>query len=346
MEQVGAKSAGIDLILEQGLNVRVVAFPDGEDPDSFARSRTPEELADFLSTRAQDFIQFKASLLQEETRNDPVKRAELIRDIVASISKIPNNIQKEVYVQECARIMDISESVLFNELAQILKGLNRDARTSVSQRTPFTGVKKETKEQEKVNPMLLLERKIIEILLLYGNEEVEFVDFTSEIDEEGRKRMVREQYSNTVSSEIYMHLHEDEIEFTDPVFLKIYYEIIHLLNQDEKISAELFTNHKDPEIASAVSDLLMDDEKYELSNWEKHNIFVNGKEHHLSKLVTDVLYNLRRILIAEKINELKSGFESQDPHATDVEAGRETLEAIRDYTSLKQLLFEKLNRVL
>lgn len=343
---IRASFRGIDLILEQGLNVRVVAFPDGEDPDSFARSRTPEELAEFLTAQAQDFIQFKASLLQEETRNDPVKRAELIRDIVASISKIPNNIQKEVYVQECARIMDISESVLFNELAQILKGQSRDARTSVSQRTPFTGVKKETKELEKVNPMLLLERKIIEILLLYGNEEVEFVDFTSEIDEEGRKRIVREQYSNRVSSEIYMHLHEDEIEFTDPVFLKIYYEIIHLLNQDEKISADLFTNHKDPEIASAVSDLLMDDEKYELSNWEKHNIYVNGKEHYLSKLVTDVLYNLRRILIAEKINELKSGFTSEDSDTPDLEAGRETLEAIRDYTSLKQLLFEKLNRVL
>ncbi len=94
------------------------------------------------------------------------------------------------------------------------------------------------------------------------------------------------------------------------------------------------------------SDLLMDDEKYELSNWEKHNIYVNGKEHYLSKLVTDVLYNLRRILIAEKINELKSGITTEDPDTIDLEAGRETLEAIRDYTSLKQLLFEKLNRVL
>ena len=99
-------------------------------------------------------------------------------------------------------------------------------------------------------------------------------------------------------------------------------------------------------MAAAVSDLLMDDEKYELSNWEKHNIFVNDKESYLPKLVTDVLYNLRRILIAQKINELKSELVSEQTDQVENEASREALEAIRDYTSLKQLLFEKLNRVL
>ncbi len=343
---IRASFRGIDLILEQGMNVRVVAFPEGEDPDSFARSRSSSELIEYLSEESQDFIQFKTSILLEETKNDPVKRAELIRDIVSSISKIPNNIHKEVYIQECARIMNISERVLFNELSQILKRKNRDSRADSVQRTPFTGVKKETKQAEKVEPLKLLERKIIEILMLYGNEEVEFVDFTSEIDEEGRKRIVRQQYSNTVSNEIYMHLQEDEIEFTDPVFLKIYYEIIHLLNQKEEISPDVFTNHEDNDIAAAVTDLLMDEEKYSLSNWEKHNIYVNGKKAYLSKLVTDVLYNLRRLLIAEKILELQTELVTDDAVPNDLEASQESLEAIRDYTSLKQLLFEKLNRVL
>jgi DNA primase len=343
---IRASFRGIDLILEQGMNVRVVAFPEGEDPDSFARSRSSSELIEYLTEESQDFIQFKTSILLKETKNDPVKRAELIRDIVSSISKIPNNIHKEVYIQECARIMNISEQVLFNELSQIIKRKNRDSRAASVERTPFTGVKKETKEAEKVDPLKLLERKIIEILMLYGNEEVEFVDFTSEIDEEGRKRIVRQQYSNTVSNEIYMHLQEDEIEFTDPVFLKIYYEIIHLLNQKEEISPDAFTNHEDNDIAAAVTDLLMDEEKYSLSNWEKHNIYVNGKKAYLSKLVTDVLYNLRRLLIAEKILELQTDLVTEDSMPNDLEASQESLEAIRDYTSLKQLLFEKLNRVL
>ncbi|MBT8272290.1 MAG: DNA primase, partial [Bacteroidia bacterium] len=109
-----ASLRGIDLILEQGMNVKVCSFPEGEDPDSFAKNNTLEELSLYLDSKAMDFIQFKASLLFEETKNDPVKKAETIRDIVNSISKIPDQIKKEVYIQECAKIMDISEAVLFS----------------------------------------------------------------------------------------------------------------------------------------------------------------------------------------------------------------------------------------
>lgn len=343
---IRASIRGIDLILEQGLNVKVVAFPEGDDPDSFARSKSFEEIDDFLKEKSQDFIQFKTSLLLEEASNDPIKRAELIRDIVASIAKIPNNIQKEIYVQECARIMNISESVLFNELSQILKRGNREVSQQSRVKTPFTGVKKETKKTEKIDQLFQMEKKIIEILLLYGNEEVDFIDFTSETDEEGRKKIVKAQYSNAVCKEIYMHLQEDEIEFTNPVFLKIYYEMIHLLNQEQHISADLFTNHEDQEISTAVTDILMEEEKYSLSDWEKHDIYVKNKESFLPKLVMDVLYNLRRLLIAEKIHVLKSELQEPDAAEVDMKDNQETLESIRDYTALKQLLFEKLNRVL
>ena len=110
---IRASLRGIDLILEQGMNVRVVTFPEGEDPDSFAKQNSSEELLDYLENNAQDFIRFKVSTLMNEVQNDPVKKAGLIRDIVVSISKIPNNIQREIYIQECAKIMDISEKVLF-----------------------------------------------------------------------------------------------------------------------------------------------------------------------------------------------------------------------------------------
>jgi len=344
---IRASLRGIDLILEQGMNVKVVAFPEGEDPDSFAKTKSKDELKKYLVDNAKDFIQFKTSLLLEQTKNDPVKKAELIRDIVASISKIPNNIQKEVYVQECARIMNISENVLFNELSQNQKKIQREeARKQTTSKTPFQGIKKEVKEIEKVDQLFRLERKIIEILLLYGNEKVDFVDFTSEVDENGKKTIKKENYSNIVSNEIYMHLHEDEIEFTNPVFLKIYYEIIHRLNQDEEISADFFTNHENIDIATAVTNILMDEEQYVLSDWERHDILVKSKESNLSKLVMDVLYNLRRILIAEKINTLKTNLDPELDSEKSIETTRESLELIRDYTSLKQLLFEKLNRVL
>ena len=116
-----ASLRGIDLILEQGMNVKVCTFPEGEDPDSFAKQNTLEELSVYLIENAKDFIQFKASVLYEESKNDPIKKAETIRDIVNSISKIPDRIKKEIYIQECSKIMDISEEVLFSTLAQINK---------------------------------------------------------------------------------------------------------------------------------------------------------------------------------------------------------------------------------
>ena len=343
---IRASIRGIDLILEQGMNVKVVAFPEGDDPDSFAKARTTEEIQGYLKEHSQDFIQFKTSLLLEETKNDPIKRAELIRDIVSSISKIPNNIQKEIYVQECARIMNISESVLFNELSQILKRAGKEGRPSSFKNTPFTGVKKETKKIEKIDQLFQMEKKIIEILLLYGNEQVDFVDFTSEIGEDGKMKIVKNNYSNVVCKEIYMHLQEDEIEFTNPVFLKIYYEIIHLLNQNQGISPDLFTNHEDGDVSATVTDILMEEERHILSSWEKHDIFVKEKESYLPKLVMDVLYNLRRLLIAEKIHALKTDLQSGQEAASEIPDNSDTLESIRDYTALKQLLFEKLNRVI
>ena len=116
-----ASIRGIDLILEEGMNVKVCTFPDGEDPDSFARKTPLDDLIAYLENNAMDFIQFKASLLMKDAKNDPIKKAELIRDMVNSIAKIPDRIKREIYIQECSRIMDISEDVLFNTLAQLVQ---------------------------------------------------------------------------------------------------------------------------------------------------------------------------------------------------------------------------------
>ena len=118
---IRASIRGVDLILEQGVNVKVCTFPDGEDPDSFAKHNTTEELKIYLNENSKDFISYKASLLMNESSNDPIAKAELIRDMVNSISKISDQIKQEIYVKECARIMEISEDVLFNTLAQLEK---------------------------------------------------------------------------------------------------------------------------------------------------------------------------------------------------------------------------------
>jgi DNA primase len=345
---IRASIRGIDLILEQGLNVKVVAFPEGDDPDSFSKNKSHDEIINYLKENAKDFIQFKTSLLLEETKNDPIKKAELIRSIVFSISKIPNNIQREVYIQECALLMGISEEVLFNELSQNRKKEQRDsARDQKTLKSSFTGVKKETKAIETVDQLFALEKKLIEILLLYGNEEVDFEDYSNTVDEDGKKMMQSIKYTSLVSNEIYVHLQDDEIEFTNPIFLKIYNEIIHYLNQDQKINIETFTNHRNIEIGAAVTNILMDEDKHTLSDWGRKDIIVKGKDKHLSKLVMDVIYNLRRYLIEQKIASL---VKDMGPSNSDIEFPEDTrqsnLEMVVNYTALKKLLFEKLNRVL
>ncbi|WP_028892383.1 DNA primase [Tenacibaculum sp. 47A_GOM-205m] len=351
---IRASLRGIDLILEQGMNVKVVTFPEGEDPDSFAKAHSNAELKEYLTQKSQDFIEFKVSLLMKEAANDPVKKAGLIRDIVTSISKIPDGIQREVYVQECARIMDISEQVLFSELAQLLKkGAAAAQKSSLrsdsnqpppeymyEQDQPVMGLVKggKGKLQQSIDQLNILEKEIIRILLLYGNEIVDFVNWVDAVDERGRPVLEKEEYQNTVSNELYLNLQEDEIEFTNEIFRLTYFELIHQLNQDEKISVDYLVMHENPQISSLVTNILMDEEKYNLSDWERKEVFVTETIKILPKLVTDAVLNLRRVLIEEKIKEIMH--ESKEQSVTP------DLEEIANYTGLKKRLFEKLNRVI
>jgi DNA primase len=336
---IRASLRGIDLILEQGMNVKVVTFPDGDDPDSFAKKHSEASLREYLEESSQDFINFKVSLLMKDTNNDPVKKAGLIRDIVTSISKIPDSIQREVYVQECSRIMEISERVLFSELAQLISKNTKDfKKNQQKEKQSFEVVKKQTEQLKEVNSLFILEKEIIRILLLFGNQETDFVDFIEVEDEDGVVRLEKEKYTNQVCKELYLNLQDDEIEFSNEIFQSIYYEMIHQLNQKDKIEMETFINHSNPNISSIVTSILMDDEKYTLSDWKRKNIFVTESLEVLSKLVTDAILNLRRILIDKKIQQLINPNEGQTAENID-------LEMIQNYTELKKRLYNKLMRV-
>ena len=335
-----ASIRGVDLILEQGMNVKVVSFPEGEDPDSFAKSHSDEELKTYLEDSAQDFINFKVSLLMEEAQNDPVKKAGLIRDIVVSISKIPDNIQREVYVQECARIMEISERVLFSELAQMLKKGNEEAQKTAQKReSSFQVVKEKERKELKTDTLYLLEKEIIRILLLFGNEEVSFTNIIQTEDEHGKIIEEIDKYTSPVFKELYLNLQDDEIEFTNSIFQLVYYELINQISQNEKIDISQLINHENKEIANEVTGILMDEEKYTLSEWQRKNIFVTETISILPKLVTDAILNLRRILIERKIIEIMKDAQNDNSESLD-------LELISNYTGLKKRLFEKLNRVI
>lgn len=339
-----ASVRGIDLILEQGLDVRVCSFPEGEDPDSFAKQNTLDELKNYLDSNAQDFIRFKASLLQEEAKSDPIKKAELVRDMVTSISKIPDVIKREIYVQECSRIMEISEEVLFNTLAQLLSSEDKEQRKIQKKETKksFDVVKPETSNQPKIDAQRILERKIIEILLLYGNEEEEFEDFVLKENEEGDLVMEPELFSARVFQKIYLDLQEDEIEFTDPMFKAVYETLITSLNQDDDFKIDSYINQVPPEIAYEVTAILMNEEKYTLHRWHDQEIHVKQKNMTIARYVSDTILNLRNYLIGQRIEEL-SQFVKEDHEE---EEKMTAIRDIMDYISLRKILSEKLMRVI
>jgi DNA primase len=336
---IRASLRGIDLILEQGMNVKICTFPEGEDPDSFAKQNTLEELKDYLKSNAKDFIAYKASLLMEEAQNDPVAKANLIRDMVTSISKVSDNIQKEIYVRECSRIMDISEEVLFSTLAQMGKKAQSDANKTYNKKQKAFEVVRSVAPPKKVDIQYELEQKIIEILLLYGSRKESFEDLI--LKENDKEELVLEPVIHEVKvfEKIFLDLQEDEMQFTNENFKTLYYTIIDSLNQTDDFVIESFVNRLDPTLASDVTNILMNEERYNLHNWEKNNIFPKQKEVSIAQLVSETILTLRCYLIDRKVNEIKQDTKDTIDHRT-------LLEDVLNYSNLKMLLSRKLNRVL
>ncbi|GAL79208.1 DNA primase [Algibacter lectus] len=358
-----ASLRGIDLILEQGMNVKVCTFPEGEDPDSFAKQNTLEEVSTYLTENAKDFIQFKASILFEESKNDPIKKADTVRDIVNSISKIPDQIKKEIYIQECARIMDMSESVLFSTLAQIDSKTakdnsskpatnkqnynmdpnmdpNQDPREGPPDNYPFEVITNK-EPVKKVDVQYLLERKIIEVLLLYGNEVEEFEDLVLKENEKGDLVLEPVVHEAKVFEKVFLDLQDDEMEFTNTQFKELYYTIIDRLNQDTKFELKTFINTVSTDMSSEITTILMDDDRYALDDWNRMNIFPKEKKMSIAQLVSETILNLRCFLIDQKVKEFQ-----QETLQNKKDSNRNILEEVRDYSGLKMLLSRKLNRVL
>jgi DNA primase len=338
-----ASIRGIDLILEEGMNVKVCTFPDGEDPDSFAKKTPLQDLIQYFEDNAMDFIQFKASLLMKDAKNDPIKKAELIRDMVASISKIPDRIKREVYIQEVSRIMDISEDVLFNTLAQLVKKDISDlGKKHKEEQTAFEVHKNENVvATANIDIQYELEHKIIEILLIYGNVEDEFEDVLLKANEKGEMVEVKEMNKYKVYQRIYLSLQEDETELANPLFKSIYNNLINYFNQNETFELEKYLSQLSPELSQEVTSILMNDERYSLDNWEAKNIIVKSKDKTIVQYVSETVLTLRWLLVSKIIKELQSSV-SNEAEVDNIEI----LTGVRDYNELANMFSKKLGRVI
>ena len=338
-----ASIRGIDLILEQGMNVKVCTFPEGEDPDSFAKNNSIEVLKEYLNENSKDFITFKANLLVKEADNDPIKKANTVHEIITSISKIPDDIKKEIYIQECSRLMNIEESTLYSSLAQKLKKQNKELSKKLQKKNvPFNVISSEKQSFKKVDHQFELEKKIIELLLIYGVKEEEFEEISIEINDEGEISHTSEIIKSKVFEKIYLDLQEDETEFANESFKEMYQLIIEEFNTYQNFKAERLIRKLPPEKAELITHILFDSERYELHNWIGQEIYVKDKNQTISQVVSETIFNLRRYLISMKINELAQDIKN----LKDESLKKETLKETFEYTALKKLLSDKLNRVL
>ncbi len=324
----------IDMILSQGMNVSICIFPKNEDPDSFAKNKNTIEIIEYLNQNSIDFIEFKAKKLNDSKKDSAIEKAEVIHDIVSSIAKIPDKIKQEIYIKQCSKMLDITENTLFNSLAQISH--NNSNNKAVSKKLLYPKI-----EQKSTSQIFKLEKKIIEILILYGSQKVSFDEIKMIKDKNGEIAYEPMQINSYVHEKIFLDLHSDEVEFANEEFKILYQKLIDEYQKKQNFDAKLFINSLPKNLSELVTSLIIDDEIYQLHDWSSKNVIVKGKERSISQLVTETILTLRTLLINKKVQELSKVTDKSDKNFN-----KDTLEEIVNYYQLKSLLSKKLNRVI
>ena len=341
---IHASLRGIDMILREGMNVRVVLLPEPEDPDSFARSHTATEVQDFIRENEEDFLTFKAKLLSRSAGTDPIKRSSLISDMVESIAQIPDNIQRTVFTKECARIMDIDENILIGEVARkrMLSTGDREAEEFV-RRQQMQRRREEAAEHIAVtaggrieigSSTETLERELTKYLLKYGHRSFEY--------REGRKYI-----SMNVAAEIFRDLDADSLHFETYAYneiLSLYRTLWQQAGEGVEIPAHNFINHTDPEVCNAAVDLLTSDDNYIPSAlWTQKDIHIESEEEILAAGVPRTLTLYKSKIIERLCKEQEALLANPDLTDDQLDA---IMQQISRLNSVKVMLSNKLKRLI
>ena len=320
---IKASFRSIDMLLSEGMNIRVLLFPEGDDPDSFSRKHPQEYVENFINEHATDFINFKAEILLKEAGEDPIKKAEAIRDIVKSVAFVTNALKQEVYLKEVANKFGLSEQSLFNELGVQRQIKTQNQRLEPVKVQPKLEVVRDTTFA--VNPLIVLEEKLVEMMLKYGDQVI------------NRSDEKNQPYKTTVIEEILTHFEEDGYEIQSPLNSKIIDEIKSGIDKNELRSGKFFLTLMDEEFSVKVADVLM--EPYENSDWTKHNIYFSKEYELVPKIVEDVRIRHKREFIMKMIHDLKDSL-------SETEDNSETYIKIIRLSQLKNEIDEALHRIL
>ena len=339
---IHASLRGIDMILKEGMNVRVVLLPEPEDPDSFARSHTASELQEYIRANEQDFLEFKAKLLLQDAEGDPIRKAALIADMVQSVSQIPDPIQRSVYIKECARIMDIDEQILISEVARKRMTTSGDRETDEFLRRQTTLRQREAqqpgvefvKQVEAGSSFETLEREIVKYLLKYGHCSFDF--------KEGRTMV-----ACNVAEVIFSELSDDNIAFRNPVYNKImaaYREQWAQLGTGVEVPAHVFLNHIDPEVCNMSVDILTSDDNYVASElWRRKEIHIDTDAEMLAVGVPKAVTLYKSKVIEALIKELQGRL--GDENISDEEM-RDVVQRLTAYNQVKVTIANKIQRLI
>jgi len=309
---IHAALRGTDMILGEGMNVRIVVLPPEHDPDTFGKEYSVEYVSNYLKENAKDFIRFKTELLLKDAENDPIKRGQVIRDIVETISVIPDSIFRITYVKECSRLLDMPEQTLTNELNKILRaklkktlGIEDNVVVSAPETNSTTQNQDETVEDQ-LPAGFYQERELVKLLLMYGKEMI--VD--ERIDESGER--ILEQVS--VAQFIIDDLKNDGFVFTNAVNQKIFNIFDHAIDKGIIPDDSFFVSNEDETIAERAADLLSS--PYKLDQWEKYGIFVKQEQDVLKATVLSSIYRYKDLIIEQRRKaveeELKTAADPDD----------------------------------
>ncbi len=297
-DQAGIKASlrGIDLILEEGMNVRVILLPEPEDPDSFSRSHSSSELVEYLNTNETDFIHFKTNLLIFDAENDPMKRAQAISEIVKSIAIVPDAITRSLFLRECSKLLHVEENILYPEVnnqrkAAIAKKGTRDFQVQLQPQ-----IDNKVFSPIEINDLAVVEREIVRLLLNYGI--LPLFPLYNEDNEVTREISVEEY--------ILQELQRDELELSQPLYNRILQEFQHFVNNGELLDNKYFIEYPEPEISKVAADLIT--QKYELSKrFKKKEIFIETEDMKLKTIVPEMIltYKSKRINLMIKEVQLQ-----------------------------------------
>ena len=353
---IKASLRGIDLVLHEGMNVRVVLLPDGDDPDSFARSHSATEVQNYIAQHARNFITFKAELLLQEAANDPIKRSSVTKDMVQSIAQIPDNIQRSMFIKECAKIMEVDENMLISEVARYRMMSLGDSEAEAfirrqqqqtrrenggynnnyynrQQQQPTTNSEEATQrfgETPLVASRQTLEREIIYYLLKYGSHKYEIMESGTFIE-------------MNVATEIISQLDNDGLTFSDPIYSQILDIYRQALQQNRFPNQVEIVNHEDPNVCSMAVDILTMDDNYTLSAiWTQKDMRSLSESEMLSTGIPKLLWLYKSKTVMGRIAELHAALEA-NPSEEEI---LDIMQELSNMNKLKVALSNHLKRLI